>query len=796
MGNSISGVPCQRAAPGPLPRFAVTLALIAAVLVAAGAWAMALAPAARAGETARDASPGRATSVVIDSVTPQLARPGGTVTVTGTVTNQSGGPLSGLSIQLRSSASRLTYRGELTSYAAGSLALDAPVGTPVQLSGSLPSGATAAWRVSLPVNAIGMTQFGVYPLAAQAVDVIGVPVGTDRTFLPFWPGAAAAGVSQPLKIGWVWPLINTPQQAMCSALTSNSLASSVAPGGRLNTLLASGAAYSARAHLTWAVDPGLLTSVSTMTGPYRVGGASDCVGGTRYHASGAAAQWLSTVRTATSGQQMFVTPYDDVDVAALTHQGLDSDLTTAFDQGRSAGSALLGRSFGPSASTGSAGRSAVRASSSDAIAWPADGMADSSVLGNLAVNGVSTVVLNSGEMPPTSSGYTADDAVTSIPTAAGTNMRVLLADTTLTGILGSATSAPGGSFAVSQRFLAETAMIVAEDPGLARSIVVAPPRQWNPPAALASQLLNETVTAPWLSPTTLAGLAGSASSAGQTTRQAPPDAYVSGQELSSAYLKQVAAADAGLRLYKSILSRPQPQYLNGLNAGIAATESSAWRGGPAARQRGENILGRVSGYISAASRKVQIINSARVTLGGSSGKVPVSIANALPEAIQVRLQATGPSDGRLTVTGNHGLITIAAGSTQTVPLSVRSDAVGDTSIQLRLLGANGVPLPGDPVSLGVQSTQFGTTLFVIIFAALGVLVLTAIARAIRRGLRDDGPVPHPSDQPQNEPERPLGMPSPVGGAANVETGNDTTDPRDPPEAPDDFAEARGWASYS
>lgn len=770
--------------------------MAAAVLVAAGASVLALAPAAMAGETAREQSAGRATSVVIDSVTPQLARPGGTVTVTGTVTNQSGGPLSGLSIQLRSSASPLTYRGELNSYALGQLAIDAPVGTPVPVSGSLPSGATAQWRASLPVNAIGMAQFGVYPLAAQAVDVIGLPAGTDRTFLPFWPGAAAAAVTQRLKIAWVWPLINPPQQAMCSALTSDSLAGSVAPGGRLDTLLTTGAAYSARAHLTWAVDPGLLTSVSTMTSPYRVGGAADCTGGTRHHASSAAAQWLSTVRTATSGQQMFVTPYDDADVAALTHQGLDSDLRTAFDQGRSAGSALLGRSFGAPAGSGGAGRGTLRTASSDAIAWPADGVADSSVLGNLAVNGIGTVVLNSGEMPPTASGYTADDAVTSIPTTAGTNMRVLLADSTLTGILGSATSAPGSSFAVSQRFLAETAMIVAEDPGLARSVVVAPPRQWAPSSGLASQLLSETVNAPWLSPTTLAGLAATAGSASQTTRQPPPDAYVSSHELSSAYLKQVAALDASLRLYKSILSRPETQYLNGLNAGVAATESSAWRGGTAGRQRGQDMLGRVQAYVSAASRKVEIINSARVTLGGSSGKVPVSIANGLPEAIQVRLLATGPPDGRLTVTGNQGLITIGAGATQTVKLSVRSDAVGDTSIQLRLLGANGVPLPDDPVALGVQSTQFGTTLLVIIFAALGVLVLTAIARAIRRGLRDDEPVPQTSDQPQNEPERPVGMPSPVDGAANVETDNDAIDPRDPPEAPDDFAEARGWARYT
>jgi hypothetical protein len=72
-------------------------------------------------------------------------------------------------------------------------------------------------------------------------------------------------------------------------------------------------------------------------------------------------------------------------------------------------------------------------------------------------------------------------------------------------------------------------------------------------------------------------------------------------------------------------------------------------------------------------------------------------------------------------------------------------------------------------------------------------VLTSIARAIRRGLRDEQPA---LDQHGNEEKRPAGPPVPVDGAANVERDNDAPDPRDPPEAPDDFAEARGWARYT
>jgi hypothetical protein len=757
---------------------------------------MTFAPAALARETRQEQQPGQATSVVIDSVSPQFARPGGTVTVTGTVTNESGSVLSGLSIQLRSSASPLGYRGELTSYTDGTLAADAPVGSPVLVSNSLANRATARWQVSLPVSAIGMSGFGVYPLAAQAVDVIGMPVGTDRTFLPFWPGASASGMTQRLKIAWVWPLISAPQQGICTALASESLARSVAGGGRLDTLLTTGAAYSARAGLTWAIDPALLNSVATMTSSYGVGGSPECTGSTRRHASAAAAQWLSTLRAATARQQMFVTPYADVDVAALTHKGLDSDLTSAYNQGRSVASALLGRSFGPPAAGGTAGQTGLQSSAPDAIAWPADGLADASVLGNLAVNGIGTVVLSSSEMPaPGTTGYT-PAAVATTPTAAGTTMKVLLADQTLTGILGSATATPGSSFAVSQRFLAETAMIVAEAPSLARSVVIAPPREWAPSAALASQLLSEseTVNAPWLAPTTLAGLAGSSGTASQVTRQQPPDVQVGSQELGWDYLKQVSALDATVRLYESILYQPTPAYLSLLNAGVAATESSAWRGSRAARQQGMNMLGRVASYISAENRKVQIYrSSAGVTLAGSSGQVPVSIANGLPQSIQVRLQATAPADGRLTVTGYQGLIKVYPGQTVTVRLPVRSGAVGDTTIQLRLLSKDGTALPDAPVSLSVRSTQFGTALLVMIFAALGVLVLASIARAIRRGLRDEQPAP---DQQGKEEERPAGIPVPVDGAANVERDNDATDPRDPPEAPDDFAEARGWARYT
>jgi hypothetical protein len=363
-------------------------------------------------------------------------------------------------------------------------------------------------------------------------------------------------------------------------------------------------------------------------------------------------------------------------------------------------------------------------------------------------------------------------------------------------------------------------MIEAEDPQAARSVVVAPPREWDPSPALANDLLAETTSTPWLSADTLAGLASSATSTSQAQRQAPPDNQVSSSELTGTYLKQVGGLDADLRSYKSILAQPQAKYLAQLSGGVAATESSAWRGSSAAREAGTVMLSRVSGYLSMVDQKVQIINSGRATLVGSSGSLPVSIQNGLPQAIQVRLQATAPANSRLTVSGYtpKGLRVVGAGQVETIRVAVHSGAVGNTTMQLRLYGKDGRPVSNKPVTLSVQSTQFGNTLLFIIFAALGVLVLTAIARAIRRGLRDtpggpgdgapedgDGDNPPPgaaanafADLPDGDDEakRSPAMPVEAGGDATVETGNDATESRYPPEAPDDHARARDWARYA
>ena len=744
-----------------------SVAAAAAVPAAVSAAMLALATPAQARPVQQALAGG--VSVAIDSMNPRYARPGSTVTVTGTVSNATAQPEAGLQVQLDTSPTPFLSRDQMDGYLGQGDDADLDTaGNPFTLTATLAPGATAEWHASFSVASAGIGEFGVYPLQAQLSDPSGDVLASDQTLLPFWPGQQAAGLARPLAISWIWPLIDQPHHAVCltpagnDLLANNELAASLSPTGRLSALLAAGQA-NADANLTWVIDPALLGDVFTMTHrTYQVESGSGCTGFRTEPASKAATAWLAELRTVTGVQPTVITPYADVDVAALVHNGLNADLTSAYAAGDTVADHVLHGSFGPS------------------IAVPAGGTADLSVLTTLATaEHTGTVVLGSSEMPPSDSpAFEPDTAVTSIRTVAGTTMAVLLADQILTGVLADGNTSsgvlpPGTQFAVSQRFLAETAMIAAEAPGSARSIVVAPPQDWSPPAALADELLSQTAHTPWLTPTALGRLAQMPGTYGTLPRQPPPASQESPGELSRGYMSTVSAIDARLAVYKSMLSRPAPSYLQSLDEALAATESSAWRG--AAQAQGLALAFSLSTYLDSEERGVKIIVSLQVPMGGASGLLPVSIQNGASKAIEVRLNASAANSpdrpAQLTFGTYQNLVTVPPQQAVTVRLPVRSAPIGSTVIQLSLTSKNGTPLTFADTSFTVVSTRFGRAILFLIGAAIGVLVLTSVYRAVRRWLNAGGRVTAEADP-----------------AGTFVTGSSGA--RHPTEAPDDLAEAR------
>jgi Family of unknown function (DUF6049) len=756
----------------PTPRGRLRQLAVAGVIVALAV----LAPAAGGAGTAIAASSASSqqVTVAITSVSPQIARPGKRITVSGIVSNPTGNTVSGLAVQLWSASTRFTTRSQLASYAAGELQIDTPVTGAVAQLGTLRPGATRPWTVTVPAGTLGFASgFGVYPLAAQ-LDSAGSPVADAYTFLPYWPGSArAAGLARPEQLAWIWPLIGQPEQAACHSLRSDNLATSLAGTGRLGGLLTEGTSSAGvAADLTWAIDPSLLSSAAVMTHPYRVGGTPACAGSSTRRASPAAQAWLAKVHALARQQDFFTTPYADVDESALAHAGLGNDLKRALTKGGevTAGASSLG---------------GVQRPAGPRIDWPADGIADYGVLGSLAANGIGAVVLNSEMMPPVHPVLYTPSAITSTPDGVDAGLRVALADSTLTQVLADAPTASDASagaaspaaaaFATEQRYLAETAMIAAEQPGLPRSVVVTPPRQWNPAPGLASALLAETDSAPWLRPASLSSLLAKHSARGQVARKQPPPQQHGPGELHKSLLRKVRALEAAIGVQASVLNVPPARYLSGA---VAAIESSAWRGDPDQARR---LLAAVSGFVTARSHLVHIIQGGgQVTLTGKTGSVPVSIANRMGQPVTVRLLVQAPAS-RLTVLYKSVPITIGKFEQKTVAVKVRSSVAGSTNLQLSLLAPNGSPLPGPGAQVTVDATHFGTEALVIIAVACGLFVVSSAVRAVRRGMR-----------------RPAG-PGQGGTATDPAGSPDETDTvvrkpaaADTHEEPDEYASAPGW----
>src|SRR5262249_35058602 len=136
-----------------------------------------------------------------------------------------------------------------------------------------------------------------------------------------------------------------------------------------------------------------------------------------------------------------VTPYADVDVAALSHRGLTSELANAFADGRAEAQATLHRQVQrPPLAPGDprTGAGATRLS-----ARPPHGGADYRGPESLAAspNRIGTVILDDTMMPPAVPTTVTPTGVTTTPDGVYGQMNVLLADHGIDQLL----STPAGS---------------------------------------------------------------------------------------------------------------------------------------------------------------------------------------------------------------------------------------------------------------------------------------------------------------------------------------------------------------
>ena len=179
------------------------------------------------------------------------------------------------------------------------------------LSASLEPNTTQAFTATALITAadgLAIDAPGVYPLMINvngditleggalparigelhlALTVLGVPTGAS-TSVPApgsgesgtaTPGAGTSGntvpaTQPPVPVNIVWPIADTPHLGVDGVFLNDDLAASIAPGGRLNTLVdaltAPDAPVPPVGAITVAIDPGLLDELDRMSRGYRV----------------------------------------------------------------------------------------------------------------------------------------------------------------------------------------------------------------------------------------------------------------------------------------------------------------------------------------------------------------------------------------------------------------------------------------------------------------------------------------------------------------------------------------------
>lgn len=685
---------------------AAVLAVLAAV---AGALALVAGPAPRTASAAmRAADDTGPVQLVVSELAPLVATADADLVLSGTVRNTSPDPLTSVTVQLRVSHQPLAGRSELAELAAST---ERPPGTVLDdyvlpVADVLAAGASAPWRLAVPGDRLGLTAYGVYPIAVECR--AGLPSGerdrvaTARTFLPWMDDATRV---QPTRVAVLWPVLATPTRG-AEPPAGNDAGAAAARAellGRLDRVVRAGTGGT----LTWVVDGDQLESAAELADGTAGGG------GTAGTAPDPEAQaWLTRLSDAVRGGDVNAVGYADPDAAALTRARLGRDLSTATSLGPAVAGEIVGRPVGAD------------------LAWPDGGSLDPAGLAAVAQTGARAVVLSDRYAPPEDDLTYTPDAVGSL---AGTDLTAVVSDATLSALLSTPVTAQGGPVLARQRFLSEVAAVTAERPSDGRSVVVAPTRYLDPDPGYVQGLMAALGSVPWATPATVAALRADPGE-GPARRAPSYPATLRAREVPQAQLARARVGRLNLSQLEAVLTRPQP-LVDVYERALLRCGSSAWR---TRTTQGAAFTTSVTGVIAEARGSVTIVSPGQITLAARSGLIPITVANDLSQPVTVRVGVTAIPSVRLAVTQPEP-VTVAPGRRVSVEVPAEAAAVGQVVVEARLLTPDGAPY-GPAVTIPVRVTGFGQVAGLVVAGALALLAVALVlrvVRAIRRGPRTD-----------------------------------------------------------
>ena len=605
--------------------------------------------------------------------------------------------------------------------------------------GSLSAG-SYGWKLQTPISAMNLTAGYVYALDVQAWSD-GEFLGALRTYLPYEIGSGPAVGSTQLTV--LAPVtapspIDGYEESISGApyyeLTENTLAESMGTGGSLYQLLADGAQLP-KGTISWVVDPDLLDSAMQIEGGYIVAGgrtASDEIGSDANNAS----TWLKEAKTVLgdSGSELWQLPATDPDLGSLSQASTaqaEQLLSDAAQQSTSATSISMVKSVTGRGPQG-------------LLAWPADGQVSAATL-TLADSFDPTAVIadsNSIGLAVPNQEYTPTGRA-----SANGKDNVVVADDALDAIMSgdpadSSYDSAGSSSSLlaGQRLLAQTALIAMEKPNTARTVMLTLPRA-SGTATADMGVLKQLQGASWITSAGLSKLLKQSPDANASTGTPTRAAATTATDLSTAQLDTALSLESQLQLYQSILTESDAT-TTGFAEAVLRTLSTGWRGSGSAWTTFESA---VSSRLKSRTGEVYLIPKSDLTLSGTSGSIPFTVVNELPQTVKLGLTVqTDP--GGLNVT-QIPVRKFSTGST-TVEVKVTTKVAANTYLVTAYLvnagGAHyGSSASGGSRTLHVTVTSIGFVAL-LLFAGSMALLIFAVGLRIYRGRKGSrgGPATH------------------------------------------------------
>ena len=695
------------------------------------------APPAHAAAVPARALPAQATEdepgvrVLLDALTPVVPRPGADLVVSGRVQNLTDETVRDGVVRLRLSRTPVLSRDELAALADGELRR---TGSPLPVRALLPAvspGASARFTLTVPLDDLRLDGFGVYRLGVEALGSVSaghLPLATTWTFLPWAPDPLQV---LPTQVAWLWPLATVPQRLASGRFLDDALADELAPQGRLSRLVDAAEGQT----VTWLVDPMLLDDADDMTDGYALAGDGAPGAGDE-----AAQAFLGRLRDATAGEDPVVAlPYADADVTSLARHGHAELAGRARRTGATVARRVLGRE-----------------ARGDVVVPPA-GFADDTAA---VLEDARAVVLDARALPADAP-YTVTGRA-ELPLPDGGVVDALLTDPVLSRLAAQDTAAAGSAVLARQRFLAETAMVTAERPGVQRLVAVAPPTRWAPAGAWAETLLDATAQAPWLQVVDLDdALATPAPDVARARLGQPEDEP--GDELPAGYLDSVTSVDERARVVAEVLVEGQG-LLSAFRVHQLRLASAALRDRPDLRA---TLLEDTERALEEPLSRIRVLPT-EVMRPVEQGVFPLTVENGLDQPVRVRVTFRGGSPALSLA--DSDVVEVGARRRATVNVQADPETNGVVTVLAQLTTASGVPI-GDATPIRVRISEYGPVTVVITVAAALLLFATATFRVVRRigGARGGGDDrgrgtshgPSHRDDPAPDPAR---YPAPAGAA--------------------------------